>query len=196
MTKFTFLVTTHNANRDRDETTCTAAKLPQGRLVCLSECRCMLQTPVWWRHQTMGGNRAERCQAGWVGGGVGGRWGCPGTGGSHEACTDFSPPAAHSLPSWCSSSPPAGAESCRTGPVQRGHPANTHVHHTHTRMCNRIVWASAIYMWQHCKYIKLCQRFNSLSIKHRLTTECFHSHYTESDKWSLLNECLLLFNIL
>ncbi len=149
-----------------DETVCTTAKLPQGHFVCLSECRCLLQTLAWWRYQTMGGNGAERCQAGW--GGEGGRRGCPGIPSSHEACTDFSPPAAHSLPSWCSSSPPAGAESCRAGPVRRGHPANTHmkITHTHTRMCNRIVWASAIYMWQHCKHTVLRQRFNSLSIKH------------------------------
>lgn len=119
-------------NRDGDETACTAAKLPQGRLFCLSECRCLPQRLLLdggIRQWAATGQRDVRPAGG---GDEGGRQGCPGTGGSHEACTDFSSPAAHSLPSWCSSSPPAGAESCRTGPVRRGHPANTHVHIAHT----------------------------------------------------------------
>ncbi len=60
-------------------------------------------------------------------------------------------------PSWCRELGPYG---------EAIPPTHTWKSHTHTRMCNRIVWASAIYMWQHCKHTVLRQRFNSLSIKH------------------------------
>lgn len=103
----------------------------------------------------------------------------------HTACPPGAPPA-----------PQLVQRAAALGPYREAiPPAHTCTSHTHTWMCNRIVWASAIYMWLHCKYMKLCQRFNFLSIKHRPDTECFYSSYTESAKWSLLNDCLL-FNTL